>query len=225
VRHKEGLPLCCCSSLTALTTLQFRRLLETNNSQLKVISLRLQLPIMRNSTSLVVIMAILTAFASAGTFFIDNYCPFPMYLQSTSTPADGPVPLVRLPTNTSNAYLEIMRDAGYSINALTLSRTPDMAAPMQATYHQTTFGPAPGDNFYALSTIFGDPLMAEGFQLLTAPYRFGPNCPPRSAGQDCPYTYSPGNPDGDDAVYFGNDLNDLRLTLCKFNQNATADSA
>jgi hypothetical protein len=113
-----------------------------------------------------------------------------------------------------------MRDPDYIINTLTLSRTPDMAAPMQATYYQTSLNTTTGDTIYALSTICGDPLMAEGFQLLTPPDGFSINCPPRSAGQDCPYTYSPGNPDGDNAVYSENMLGDLRLTLCKFNQNA-----
>jgi hypothetical protein len=75
-----------------------------------------------------------------------------------------------------------------------------MSSPMQATYHQTTTGPSPGYNFYALSTIYGDPLQAEGFQLMTQPDGFGLNCPPRTAGQACPYTYSPENPNGVDSV-------------------------
>lgn len=169
-------------------------------------------------------MALAITSTSAGTYFVDNYCPFPMYLQSTSTPADGPVPLVTLLSNTPNAYAEVMRDADYSINALTISRTPDMASPMQATYHQTTTGPSPGLNFYALSTIFGDPLQGQGFQLLCQPDGFSLNCPPRQDGQSCPYTYSPSNPNGAEAVYYENDLEDLRLTLCQFGSNGTADS-
>jgi len=148
-----------------------------------------------------------------------------------------------------------MRDAAYSINALTLSRTPDFASPMQATYHQTVEGPQPGYNFYALSvspflssplliplcspffipppplspltsqTIFGDPLQAFGFQLLTESDGFGLNCPPRAPGQDCPYTYSPDNSGGVDAVFYQGDLEDLRLLLCRFDQSGldTAD--
>lgn len=156
---------------------------------------------MRNSTTLAALSALLIVSVSAGTYFVDNYCPFPMYLQSTSTPSQPDnSPLIIMAANTLNAYQEILRDAAYSINALTISRTPDMTSPMQATYHQTTEGPSPGLDFYALSTIFGDPLMAEGFQLLTEPDGFGLNCPPRAPGQACPYTYAPSNPNGDHAV-------------------------
>lgn len=81
-------------------------------------------------TSILSILAtVLAGFVSAGTYYVDNICPFALYLQSTSDPADGPVPLVTLAANTPNAYSEVMRDAGYSINALTISRTPDMAEP------------------------------------------------------------------------------------------------
>lgn len=75
-----------------------------------------------------------------------------------------------------------------------------MASPMQATYHQTTTGTPPGYNFYAMSTIYGDPLLAQGFELLAQPDGFVLNCPPRVPGQDCPYTYSPANPNGENAV-------------------------
>lgn len=61
-------------------------------------------------------------------------------------------------------------------------------------------GPPPGYCFYALSTIYGDPLIANGFELLTQPDGFELNCPPRNPGQACPYTYAPTNPNGNDAV-------------------------
>lgn len=96
---------------------------------------------------------------------------------------------------------------------------------MQATYHQTTEGPSPGLNFYALSEIYGAPLAAEGFQLLTQPDGFSINCPPRTDDSSCPYTYSPSNPNGDDAVFYENDLEDLRLVLCQYGLTLTADDA
>jgi hypothetical protein len=170
-------------------------------------------------------MAILTASISAGTYFIDNYCPFTMYLQSGPIVTNGTVPLVYLPANTSNAYLEIMLYNNNRAQDLNLSRTPDMADPMQASYDQSDIGPSSGYNFYALSTVFGDPFMAEGFQLLTESNGTSVNCPPRSAGQDCPSTITPETLIGDAAELYVPNSEDLRLTLCMFNQNATADSA
>ena len=178
---------------------------------------------MRKSAILTAVAALLPATVLAGTYYIDNYCPFTMYLQSTSTPADGPVPLVTLAANTRETYSEVMRDAAYSINALTISRTPDFASPMQATYHQTTDGPAPGYNFYAMSEIFGAPLITEGFQLVTPVDGFGINCPPRTDGTSCPFTYSASNPNGDHAVFWVTDWEDLRLLLCQYSQNGTVD--
>jgi hypothetical protein len=169
---------------------------------------------MRNSTSLVVIMALLTASVSAGTYFIDNFCPFPVYLQSSSTPAGCPVPPLTLPANTSNAYMEIMRDGNYSSNALTISQTPDLATPMQAIYYQEE-----NLNFFALSTMIGDPLSYEGFQLLRHKYGPGLDCPPRSSIQTCPYTYT------GHQIYAQDKKWNLRLSLCQFNQTGTADAA
>jgi hypothetical protein len=169
---------------------------------------------MHNSNSL--IMAILAASASAGTFFVDNCCPFPMYLETTSSPVSA----VSLPANTVNAYTEIMCGGANSCEeTLTISRTADIAEPMQFNYAEPSN--FPGVVYYSLSTVYGDPLMAEGFQILTAQNGTGPNCPPRSAGQDCPDVESSGNPENDNAMYLQSDSGDYRLTLCKFNQTAT----
>jgi hypothetical protein len=172
---------------------------------------------MRNSTSLVIIMALLSASALGltGTYFIDNFCPFPMYLQSSSTPVGCPVPPLTLPANTSNTYSEIMRDDKYSTNTLTLSPDPSMGVPIQALYYQEE-----QSMVFALSTMFGDPLKNEGFQLLLHKYGTGVNCPPRSFRQQtCPYTTNAGH-----QVYNQNKEWGLRLTLCQFNQTGSTNS-
>lgn len=70
---------------------------------------------MRHSTALAVLTACIISTASAGIYYIDNYCPFPLFLISTSMPPqpDNP-PLVTLPANTTNAYSEQQRNAGKS---------------------------------------------------------------------------------------------------------------
>ena len=65
------------------------------------------------TTTVAVFAAALISTASAGTYFVDNYCNFTMYLVSSSTPAQPNQPtLMILPPNTTNAYSEVMRDAG-----------------------------------------------------------------------------------------------------------------
>jgi hypothetical protein len=95
------------------------------------------------TTALAVLAATLISTASAGIYYIDNYCTMDMYLISTSTPAQPTVAeLVRLPANTTNAYSEVMRDAGksstpsecFTSHILTLHSRPP---------HQTLFPPSP----------------------------------------------------------------------------------
>lgn len=157
-------------------------------------------------------LAALASTVAAGTLYVDNHCSYTVYLQSSSSPQTNN-PLVTLQPNTINAYNEVMRNAGYTSNALTISRTPNLANPLQATYTETTQGPSPGLNYYALSTIYGSPFQHDGFELLAQSDGFSINCPPSNS--DCPNTYSPSNQNGNNAVFAQNDLEDLVLTLCK----------
>jgi len=72
---------------------------------------------MRNSAILAALAA-LFASASAATYYIDNYCPFPMWLESTATPQIGQPPLVNLAANTTNAYSEVVSTCPFVVHTI-----------------------------------------------------------------------------------------------------------
>ena len=153
----------------------------------------------------------LTALASAGRVFVDNACPFPLYLNSNAN-QDIPGPLVTLPPNTINAYNEVQRgpDPNINLNTIRVDTQPDVAHPLIFTYNLRP----EGIDYYALSTVFGDPLQASGFEILSGGGGFTITCPPR-AGTDCERTYSPSNPNGNGAVFTQTNAGDFTFRLCR----------
>lgn len=160
----------------------------------------------------------LAASASAATFFVDNKCTFPLYLQSKQ--GDTATRVVTLPAHTNNAFNVGIPGPNVKQSSITVSRQPDLSSPLQAVYNQ---GSNPDRTYYDLSTIFGDPLKNEGFELLagSASNGYSVSCPPRKNGGDCPNTYSPGNPGGKNAVFNQGTNANLILQLCSSNGNSS----
>lgn len=158
---------------------------------------------------LAVLSALASAVAASGTIYVDNFCGYTTYLQST---ADGQSSsgLKTLPANTQNAYNELERAAGTTNAAITISRNPDLSSPVQFVYNpQTT------TDYYSLSTKFGDPFKADGFEALSSGGGYNIICPPRADGAgDCPNTYSPSNPDGNGAVFQQDPNGNFIIRLC-----------
>ena len=140
----------------------------------------------------------LASVASAATVYVDNLNPFPMYLNSNAN-QDPPGPVVTLPARTVNAYHETERgpSSSITINTIRVDTQSDLAHPLIFTYNQN---PPDGQTYYALSTVYGDPLAAQGFEILTDGGHPATRCPPRPSGGDCPGTYSPSNTNGNGAV-------------------------
>jgi hypothetical protein len=89
---------------------------------------------MRTSNLFAVLAAALMSTASAGIYYIDNYCSFPLYLISTSTPPQpSPGSLITLQPNTTSAYMETMRDAGKSPFSPPSQIHVTLTSPLQAT--------------------------------------------------------------------------------------------
>lgn len=155
-------------------------------------------------------LAGIAASASAASVFVDNKCNFPLYLQSKHDGSSTGV--IKLDANKSNAFSTTIPGADVKQSSITVSRQPDLSSPVQAVYN---VGTNPDRTYYDLSTVFGDPLKAEGFQLLagSASNGFSVVCPPRQNG-DCPNTYSPGNPGGKNAVFNQGTNANLILQLC-----------
>lgn len=171
---------------------------------------------MYTTATLLATLTALTSLATAaptsrGTLFVDNRCNFPLYLQSKASNV-SPGPLITLPAGRTNAYNEIERDPSHQTNAITISRTPDLASPIQFVYSQETSGL----DYYSMSTKFGDPLRAQGFEVLTSGGGYQILCPPRGSG-DCPNTYSPSNPNGNGAVFSQENSGNFVIRTCMSN--------
>lgn len=153
--------------------------------------------------------AALATAVSAANIAVDNHCDFDLYLTSAfgSAPNDGVHTLAK---SSMDAFTtSVTNDAGEQ-HALTISKTPDMASPLQNIYN---VGGSPQIIYYSLSTIYGDPLAAEGFELDSQGNGFDIKCATRTSG-DCPNTYSPSNPNGNNAVFSETDNGDFVLSLC-----------
>ncbi|KAL9057544.1 MAG: hypothetical protein Q9162_002277 [Coniocarpon cinnabarinum] len=120
------------------------------------------------------LMSLVATLASAGTVYVDNLCPFPVWLNSNSdspTAHNPPIPTRQLPANTVNAYHETLRGPDPNIvnNAIRVDVQGDLAHPILFDYHQV--GPNNGDNsnliFYDLNTNFGNPLLGQGYEVIT----------------------------------------------------------
>ena len=159
----------------------------------------------------------LAASASAATIYVDNKCNFPLYLQSKQ--GDASTGVITLAANKNTAFSATIPGANVKQSSLTVSRQPDLSSPLQAVYNA---GTNPDRLYYDLSTVFGDPLKAEGFELLagSASNGYSVSCPPRTTG-DCPNTYSPGNPGGKNAVFNQGTNANLILQLCSSNGNSS----
>ncbi|KAL1587419.1 hypothetical protein WHR41_03743 [Cladosporium halotolerans] len=162
-------------------------------------------------------LAGLAASASAATFYVDNKCTFPLYLQSKHDASSTGV--ITLPAGKTNAFNTYIPGADVKQSSITVSRQPDLSSPLQAVYNT---GSNPDRTYYDLSTIFGDPLKAEGFELLagSASNGYSVSCKPRQSG-DCPNTYSPSNPSGKNAVFNQGTNANLILQLCSSNGNSS----
>ena len=162
--------------------------------------------------SSVVLLAVAVTAASAGRVFVDNLCPFPLFLNSYANNNPAGAPVITLPANTINAYNEVQRgpDPAITNNAIRISATSDAAQPLLFTYNQDT---ASRFVYYALSEQFGDPLRAQGFEVITNGGQPATRCPPRTSG-DCPNTYSPSNPNGAGAVKAVPVGSDFTYRLC-----------
>jgi hypothetical protein len=155
--------------------------------------------------------------ASASQVFVDNKCNFKLYLQSKQ--GDSSTGVIVLPANKQTVFSATIPGPNVKQSSLTISRQLDLSSPLQAVYNQ---GTNPARTYYDLSTIFGDPLKKEGFELLAGSVSNGysVSCPPRNSG-DCPNTWSSSNPGGQYAVFNqGIDAN-LILQLCSSNGNSS----
>lgn len=159
-------------------------------------------------TSTILVTA-LASLASAGTLFVDNKCNFPIYLNSKSSTVQ-PGPVRTIPAGRINGYNEVERGPPSQQNAITISRTPDLASPIQFVYTQTS----QNINYYSMSTKFGDPFRAQGFEVLTSGGGYQILCPPRQRG-DCPFTYSPSNPNGNNAVFTQPNSGNFVIRTCQ----------
>jgi hypothetical protein len=159
----------------------------------------------------------LAASASAAQIFVDNKCNFPLYLQSKQ--GDSSTGVITLPANKNTAFSATIPGANVKQSSITVSRQPSLSSPLQAVY---SVGTSPDRTYYDLSTVFGDPLKEQGFELLagSASNGYSVSCPPRTSG-DCPNTYSPGNPGGKDAVFNQGTNANLILQLCSSNGNSS----
>lgn len=154
-------------------------------------------------------LAAAAAVASAASIEVDNHCSFPLYLTSAfgSAANDG---VHTLNPETQNAFnTPVTNDAGEQ-HALTVSKTPDMASPFQNVYNVAG---NPQIIYYSLSTIYGDPLKAEGFELDSQGNGFSIVSPPNRTG-DLQNAYSPSNPNGQNAVFTESDGGNFVLSLC-----------
>lgn len=158
-----------------------------------------------------ILLSALAATVTAGTVYVDNTCPFPVYLNSNAN-QNPPGPLVTLPANTINAYHEVQRgpDPSITLNTIRVDTQPNVAHPLIFTYNLTPGG----TDYYALSTVFGDPLITQGFEVLSGGGGFTVACPSRTGG-DCPHTYSPSNPNGNGAVFTQTNAGDFTFRLCR----------
>jgi len=159
----------------------------------------------------------LVASASAAQIFVDNKCNFDLYLQSRQ--GDSSTGVIKIPANKNNAFSATIPGANIKQSSITVSRQPDLSSPLQAVYN---VGTNPDRTYYDLSTVFGDPLKKEGFELLagSASNGYSVSCPPRQSG-DCPNTYSPGNPGGKNAVFNQGTNANLIFQLCSSNGNSS----
>lgn len=154
-------------------------------------------------------VAAMASAVSAANIAVDNHCEFDLYLTSAfgSAPNDG---VHTLAASTLNAFnTPVTNDAGEQ-HALTISKTPDIASPLQNVYN---VGGDPQVIYYSLSTIYGDPLKAEGFSLDSQGNGFDIVSEPNRQG-DLPNAYSPSNPNGNNAVFTETDNGDFVLSLC-----------
>ncbi|KAI1073609.1 hypothetical protein F5B20DRAFT_498850 [Whalleya microplaca] len=158
------------------------------------------------------LLALAASLVSAGNVVVDNLCTFNLYLNSNPN-SDAPSAPVTLAASTEAAYTEVERgpDPAITNNAIRIDTESDFAEPLIFTYNQDA---ASGYTYYALSTIFGDPLLAQGFEVVTDGGHAVVACPPRTGG-DCPGTYSPSNPNGNNAVYAVPNGSNFNLKLCK----------
>lgn len=119
---------------------------------------------MHTSTPFAVLAATLISSASAGVYYVDNLCPFPLYLKSTSQPTQPtPPPLITLQSNTTNSYSEVMRDAG----KLSLPLRHRLSAVPPAARHHVLVSPI----HHLSSSISSCPILTS-----TVP-RLHPQCP------------------------------------------------
>jgi hypothetical protein len=119
------------------------------------------------------------------------------FLQSKQ--GDSSTGVIVLPANKQTVFSATIPGPNVKQSSLTISRQLDLSSPLQAVYNQ---GTNPARTYYDLSTIFGDPLKKEGFELLAGSVSNGysVSCPPRNSG-DCPNTWSSSNPGGQYAVF------------------------
>lgn len=157
----------------------------------------------------VVLASAMAAAASASTLFIDNHCTFDVYVTSQFGGAanDG---VHTLRASTVNAYNTPVQNAAGEQHTINLSRTPDLASPLQNVYNVAG---NPQTVYYSLSTIYGDPFKAEGSGLYSNGNGFDIVCPAGRQG-DCPNTYSASNPNGQGAVFPETAGGDFVFSLC-----------